>query len=167
MAYKGEEDQASSVDGKHSELLYKSLDQYNKEQKKRKRPSIILGALILLFLASSGGIILAVVLMIQPVEIQAACIARDLILFAAAIALFYICIHIRGARKNFRRRGPGPPQIYGDYLHASALLVARLGIAVWVAALVATCVMIAKAAPLPGLAGTAPYLDLVICIGAM
>ncbi|KAI1376555.1 hypothetical protein F4677DRAFT_81451 [Hypoxylon crocopeplum] len=161
------EGRASSVGDNHAQLLYQSLEQYNKEQKRTKRPSVLLVALIFLFLSSAGGIALAIVLILQPVEIQAACIARDLILFASGMALFYICLHIRGAGKDYRRSGPGPPQIYGDYLLASALLVARLGIAVWIAALVATAVMIAKAVPTGGLAGTAPYLNLVICIGAI
>ncbi|KAI1761409.1 hypothetical protein GGR53DRAFT_27363 [Hypoxylon sp. FL1150] len=161
-------EKASSVgSNNHAQLLYSSLEQYNREQKRARRPSVLLAALIFLFLSSAGGISLAVVLMLQPVEIQAACIARDLILFAASLALLYICLHIRGARKDYRRRGPGPPQIYGEYLHASALIVERLGIAVWVAALVATAVMIAKAVPLRGLAGVTPYLNLAICIGAI
>ncbi|KAI1776262.1 hypothetical protein F4818DRAFT_375182 [Hypoxylon cercidicola] len=161
---KYDEEKAWSVgDDNHAQLLYRSLEQYNNEQKRTKRPSVLLGALIFLFLSSAGGIALAVVLMLQPVEIQAACIARDLTLFAASLALLYICLHIRGARKDYTRKGPGPPQIYGEYLHASALIVERLGIAVWVAALVATVVMIAKAIPLGGLAGMTPYLNLAIC----
>lgn len=151
----------------HAQLLYSSLEQYNNEQKRRRRPSILLAALISLFLSATGGMILAIVLMLQPIDAPNACIARDLVLFAAVIALLYICLHIRGARKDYRRRGPGPPQTYGNYLHAGALLVARLGIAVWIAALVATAVMIAKAVPADGLAKTAPYLNLVVCIGAI
>ncbi|KAI0166932.1 hypothetical protein GGR52DRAFT_80914 [Hypoxylon sp. FL1284] len=165
---KYDEEKASSVGGNdHAQLLYRSLEQYNREQKRTRRPSVLLGALISLFLSSAGGISLAVILMLQPVEIQAACIARDLILFAASLTLLYICLHIRGARKDYRRRGPGPPQIYGEYLHASALIVERLGIVVWVAALVATVVMIIKAVPLPGFAGITPYLNLATCIGAI
>ncbi|KAI1100253.1 hypothetical protein F4804DRAFT_344866 [Jackrogersella minutella] len=168
MALKNDdEERASSVDENHARLLYSSLEQYNKERKRRKRPSVLLAALISLFLSSAGGITLAIVLILQPVEVQTACIARDLVLFAASLALLYICLHLRGARKDYRRRGNGPPQIYGEYLHASALLLARIGIAVWVAALVATSVMIAKPTPSTGLAKTAPYLDLVICIGAL
>ncbi|KAI2466053.1 hypothetical protein F4781DRAFT_368922 [Annulohypoxylon bovei var. microspora] len=168
MAHKnGDEEKASLVDDNHAHLLYHSLDQYNTQQKRRKRPSILLASLIFLFLSSVGGLSFAVVLLLQPVEVQSACIARDLILFASSIALVYICLHVRGARKDYTRRGNLPPQIYGEYLHASALLVARFGIAVWIAALVATSVMIAKAGPSSGLAKITPYLNLVICIGAI
>ncbi|KAH9883477.1 hypothetical protein F4778DRAFT_659776 [Xylariomycetidae sp. FL2044] len=162
-------------------LLYTSLEQYNQEQKRRRHPSIILAALLCLFLSSAGGIALAVILVLEPAEVQAACLARDLILVAAGIALLYIILHIRGARKDYTRmvshRGwqggmkanpmAGPPQIYGNYLHASALLVARLGIAVWIAALVATAVMIAKAVPFAGFPGKVPFLNLLICVGAI
>lgn len=156
-----------TVDENHAQLLYHSLEQYNTEQKRRKRPTILLASLIFLFLSSVAGISLAIVLLLQPAEVQSACIARDLVLFAASIGLVYVCIHVRGARKDYRRRGNLPPQIYGEYLHASALLVARFGIAVWVAALIATSVMIAKIESSTGLARMTPYLDLVICIGAL
>ncbi|KAI1390778.1 uncharacterized protein F4822DRAFT_163102 [Hypoxylon trugodes] len=161
------EDEASLVGDNHARLLYNSLDQYNGEQKRRRRPSVLLAALLVLFLSSAAGITIAVVLMLQPIEVQSACIARDLVLFASSIAMLYICIHIRGSRRNYIRKGPGPPQTYGNYLHASALLFARLGIAVWVAALVATNVMIAKVTTSVGIAKVAPYLDLAVCILAI
>ncbi|KAI1466454.1 uncharacterized protein F4812DRAFT_434107 [Daldinia caldariorum] len=164
---KGDEEQSSSVSDNHAELLYRSLEQYNQEQKRRKQPSFVLAALITLFLSSAGGISLAIVLMLQPTEMKFTCISRDLVLFASAIALLYICLHVRGAKKNYRRKGPGPPQVYGQYLHASALLIARLAIAVWIAALVATAVMVAKPVALEGFAKTAPYLNLVICVIAI
>lgn len=168
MALKNkDEEQASSFSDNHAELIYKSLEQYNQDQKQKKRPSFVLAALIFLFISSAGGLSLAIVLMLQPTEVKFTCISRDLVLFASAIALLYICLHIRGARKNYKRIGPGPPQIYGHYLHASALVIARLAIAIWIAALVATAVMVAKPVPSDGLARTAPYLNLVICIIAM
>ncbi|KAI5862964.1 hypothetical protein GGS23DRAFT_77119 [Durotheca rogersii] len=170
MARKNSDEEKSSFgdsDSHHAQLLYRSLEQYNEDQKRSRRPSFVLAALVFLFVSSSAGVALSIILMLQPAEVQTPCIARDLVLFAAVMSLLYICIHVRGARKDYRRRGTGPPQIYGQYLHASALLVARLGIAVWVAALVATAIVISKAAPMAGLAKVAPYLNLVICIGAL
>ncbi|KAI0874563.1 hypothetical protein GGS24DRAFT_458663 [Hypoxylon argillaceum] len=105
--------------------------------------------------------------MAKVVEMEAACLSRDIILFAAIISLLYICLHIRGARKNYKREGPGPPQIYGHYLHASALLFARLGIVIWIAALVATAIMMARAIPFQGFLAKVPALNLVLCIGAI
>jgi hypothetical protein len=151
----------------HAQLLYQSLEQYNEEQKRRRRPSVILAALLILFLSSAGGIALAIVLMVDVVEIEASCLSRDLILFAASMSLLYICLHVRGARKDYKREEPGPPQIYGHYLHASALVVARLCVGTWVAALIATAIMIARAIPFEGLSGKVPFLNLLICIGAM
>ncbi|KAI1487803.1 hypothetical protein F5X96DRAFT_123868 [Biscogniauxia mediterranea] len=151
----------------HAKLLYNSLEQYNKAQKKTRRPSVILAALICLFLSAAGGLALAVVLIVHPLEIEATCLPRDLILFASCMSLLYTGLHIRGARKDYVRTGPAPPQSYGNYLHASALLVARLGIAVWIAALIATAVVISKALHLEGFAGKVPFLDLLICIGAI
>ncbi|KAI1191031.1 hypothetical protein F5B17DRAFT_426912 [Nemania serpens] len=151
----------------HARLLYESLENYNREQKRRRRPSVILGALLVLFFSSACGITLAFVLMAKVVEVEAACLSRDLILFAGIMSLIYLCLHIRGARRDYTREGPGPPQIYGHYLHASALLFARLGIIVWIAALVATAILIARSTPLEGFAGKVPILNLLLCIGAI
>ncbi|KAI5924193.1 hypothetical protein F4810DRAFT_709911 [Camillea tinctor] len=159
--------QASVAGDTHAKLLYDSLEQYNQDQKKRRRPSVILAALICLFLSASGGLVLAIELLAHPIKIEATCLPRDLILFASCMSLLYTGLHIRGARKDYVRNGPAPPQNYGNYLHASALLIARLSIAVWIAGLVATAVVISKALPFEGFGGKVPFLDLLICIGAL
>ncbi|KAI1111916.1 hypothetical protein F5Y14DRAFT_286661 [Nemania sp. NC0429] len=151
----------------HARLLYESLEQFNREQKRSRRPSIVLAALIVLLLSSVLGITLAFVLMAKVVDVEAACLSRDLVLFAGILSLVYMCLHIKGARRDYTREGPGPPQIYGHYLHASALLFARLGILVWIAALVATAILIARPVPLEGFAGNVPILNLLLCIFAI
>ncbi|KAK5627356.1 hypothetical protein RRF57_003071 [Xylaria bambusicola] len=151
----------------HAQLLYDTLEKYHETQQKRNTASVILVALIVLFLSSAGGISLAIVLMAKVKEIEAACIARDFILFAGLMSMLYIFLHICGARRDYKRQGLGPPQMYGQYLHASAMLVARLGIVIWIAALVATAIMIARSIPLAGFAGKVPFLDLLLCVGAI
>ncbi|KXJ93434.1 hypothetical protein Micbo1qcDRAFT_203511 [Microdochium bolleyi] len=161
-------DKSSSTSGSdHAQKLHESLEQYEKEQQPPKRPKLVLAAVISLFCASAFGIILAGVTLARPVDITAACIARDLILFASVISWFYIGLHIRAARRDVYRLHPGPPQLHGEYLHATALLVARLAICIWVAALIAVSAMVAMAAPARGMEGAMPYLSLMICIGAL
>ncbi|KAI1266559.1 hypothetical protein F5Y18DRAFT_445011 [Xylariaceae sp. FL1019] len=150
-----------------SQILNTALVQNTAELKRRRRPRIVLGSLITLFLSSSGGISLAIVLLINPVEVQAACLSRDLILFASVFAILYICLHIRGARKDYTRVAPGPPQLYGHYTHATALIVSRLAIGVWISALVSTAVMISRAVPFKGFSGKLPFLYMLVCIGAI
>ncbi|KAI1327761.1 hypothetical protein F5Y16DRAFT_185038 [Xylariaceae sp. FL0255] len=156
--------------------LYDSLARLKEERQQRRLPSIVLGALLTLFVSSAGGIALAIVLMTTNLVTQdeatakgaeAACLSRDLVLFAGAMALLYIILHIRGARTEYRRVRPGAPQLYGNYLHASALVVCRLAIVVWLAALVATIVLIVRAVPFKGFIGKVPFLNLVICTGAI
>ncbi|KAI0197187.1 hypothetical protein EV127DRAFT_465802 [Xylaria flabelliformis] len=151
----------------HAQLLYHSLDQYNRVNKGRRWSSITLAALVVLFLSSASGIALAIALMVKVADIGAASLPRDVILFAATISMLYICLHVRGALKDYKREGTGPPQLYGQYLHASALLVARLSIFCWAAALISTAIMIARALPVEGFLVKLPYLDLLICIGAI
>ena len=226
-------------------------------------PCIVLAALICLFASSTGGVALAAVLIArqrvvaegsggpeqerearEALRDPAFYLARDLILFASAMAFLYIVLHVRAARRKAyccvaargsvsghgsssssggdgsmrdscsseeagaadqgrdgatgstaessgstysmrttmrssseaMRRTRLPPHLRGNYLHASALLVARLAIVVWIAALIATVVMIARAGPIPfryadgtkkGFVGAVPVLNLLICTGAM
>ncbi|RYP03611.1 hypothetical protein DL765_010438 [Monosporascus sp. GIB2] len=136
------------------------------------------------------------------------CLARDLVLFASLLALLYLALRVRGAlRRNNHRRssyisngseqvqgheggsssrgrvmtgGPGGPPhtMRGDFLHAGALLVSRLAIGVWVAALATTAVLIARAGRGmegdggrgmlgAGVVGAAPVLELLVCIFAI
>jgi hypothetical protein len=69
--------------------------------------------------------------------------------------------------KEITRENTGLPQKYGERLYATALLLARLSISVWVVALVATAIMISRAIPFEGLAAKLPIINLVICTGAM
>ncbi|KAI1361931.1 hypothetical protein F5Y08DRAFT_287553 [Xylaria arbuscula] len=150
-----------------AQLLYHTTEKANLARHKKNRPGVILVALIVLFLSSAGGISLAIVLMAKVQEIEMACFARDFILFAGILSQLYIGLHVFAARREYKREGVGPPQMYGQYLHASAMLVARLAIVTWIAALVATAIMIARSIPLAGFAGKVPFLDLLLCVGAI
>jgi hypothetical protein len=164
---KEEQTNTSQTPGDEAQMQYSSLEQLNSEKTRRNWPAVILAALVVLFVSSGAGIALAVVLMLNPVEALGACLSRDLILFGAGISLLYICVHIKGALQGYTRTETGPPQIFGNYLHATALLIARLSIGVWIAALVSTAIMIAKAVPLRGWADKLPFLYILICVSAV
>lgn len=166
MAQDADHSSLSSDDEKA--LLFNSLQLHglHEAQKQKRRSTVILAALCILLTSSVGGISLAAVLMVYPVESQA-CVSRDLVLFAACFSILYIGVHIRGAVKNCTKTQPGPPQLYGNDLHATAIVVERLSIVVWVAALIATAVMMADVGRFTGFAAKVPYLNLVICIGAL
>ncbi|KAI1312947.1 hypothetical protein F5Y03DRAFT_381610 [Xylaria venustula] len=151
----------------HARLLYDSLEKYEESRRKNKRASFILAALISLLMSSVGGIALAIVLMVRVVAVEAICFSRDFMLFAGIMSLLYISLHIFAARKDYRRDGHGPPQLYGQYLHGSAVLVARLGIVTWIGTLGATVVMIARGVPLEGFSARVPFLNLLLCVGAI
>lgn len=162
-----EQDYTCQSSGGEAQLQYSSIEQFNRDQAQKQWPSIILAAVIVLFVSSGGGVALAVVLMLNPLEVQGVCLSRDLILFAACLSILYTGLHCRAAIKDTTRENTAPPQIYGDYLHATALFLARLSIGVWIVALVATAIMISRAIPFEGLAAKLPIINLVICTGAM
>lgn len=144
-----------------------STEQLKQRQRRRKLPRVILAVLCILFLSSAGGIALAVTLILDPAEVQGASLSRDLILYAAVLSLLYVVLHIRAALRRTITTQMAPSYMYGDGLHASALVVARLSIATWIGALIATAAMISKASPLQGLASKSPILNLLICTGAL
>jgi len=161
-------DKASSTTGDDdTKKLQESLEQIEKDRRLPRRPTLILAAILSLFGSSTFGIILAGITLARPVDVVAACISRDLILFASVVSYFYIGLHIRAARREVYRLHPGPPQLHGEYLHATALLVSRLSICIWISALIAVSAMVAMSAPARGMEGAVPYLNLMICIGAV
>lgn len=168
---RGEQDQASvcSTGDDTSRMAYVASGQLSPAERRRKLPRVMLAVLCVLLLSSAGGIALAIVLIFEPGEAQGTCLSRDLILYAALLSLLYMTLHIRAALRDHAKRQRGPPHVYGDYLHASALVVARLSIVAWTCALIATAAMIAKppSPPLQGLAGKSPILNLLVCIGAL
>lgn len=148
------------------------------EQAARRRRAVVLAALCLLLLAAGSGLAVATLRFLHPPHAQSALLARHLVLAASAMSVIYIGIHVRGARSN-RLRPPGPPHFFGEYTLAGAMVVSRLAIAVWIAALVATAIMLAST-PNPSAIGVAgatspsiplavllPILHLVVCLVAM
>ncbi|RYP69286.1 hypothetical protein DL769_005307 [Monosporascus sp. CRB-8-3] len=85
----------------------------------------------------------------------------------------------RSSSGAMRSGAGGPPHtMRGDFLHAGALLVSRLAIGVWVAALATIAVLIARAGRGvegdggrgmlgAGVVGAAPVLELLVCIFAL
>ena len=199
---------------------------YSRGRGRGPGPTVILAALVSLLVSSAAGVALAGVLMARQRDRLAApdesfdpafYLARDLILFASAMAILYVALHVRAARRRVYccarstgasagsdggssgdgdaardscsggSEGGSAPDGHNDSNSSggggggggssgSALLVARLAIIVWIAALIATAVMIARAGPIPfryadgskkGFVGAVPVLNLLICIGAM
>ncbi|KAK7964255.1 hypothetical protein PG988_011229 [Apiospora saccharicola] len=151
-----------------------SLEEFSQQKKaagRRKRPFFMLIAVILLFLVSGGGVALSVLLFINPVEAEYVNLARILVLVASGVSLLYTAIHVRGAFSNYVNDAPHiPPHFRGEYVHASALIVARLGIPTWVAAAVATALLISKSEHPLGIFGKQipyPLLFLIACVVAL
>ncbi|KAK8030016.1 hypothetical protein PG993_011307 [Apiospora rasikravindrae] len=168
--------QSSGLGANDLQRLDVSLEEFSKQSKKanmgrRKRPFFMLVAVLFLFLVSGGGVALAVLSFVKPVEAEGFRLARDLVLVASGMSLLYTIIHVRGAFSNYVNDAPHiPPHFRGEYVHASALIVARLGIPVWIAASVATAILISKSEQPLGIYGNQipyPLLDLIICVVAL
>lgn len=142
------------------------------EQAGRHRRAVMLAALCLLLLAAGSGLVLAILSFLRSDHDQSARLACRLVLAASAMSLIYIGFHLRGARSN-RLRPPGAPHFFGEYTLAGALMVSRLAIGIWFAALVATAVTMAStpkrltASPSIAFGISLPLLHLVVCLVAM
>ncbi|KAK8062333.1 hypothetical protein PG997_014430 [Apiospora hydei] len=168
--------QSSGLGANDLQRLDASLEEFSQQSKKagkgrKKRPFFMLVAVLLLFLVSGGGVAIAVLSFVKPVEAEGFRLARDLVLVASGMSLLYTIIHVRGGFSNYVNDAPHiPPHFRGEYVHASALIVARLGIPVWIAASVATAILISKSKQPLGISGNQipyPLLDLIICVVAL
>lgn len=137
------------------------------ERKRRKRPTIILTALCILLLSSGIGLTITVLLMLKPVTSQTASLSRDLIFFSALLSLLYAGLHIHAAMRDYRWTASGPPFLRGNYLHAGALLSARLAIILWIISLIATVVSLVKDSSTENFADKLPFVNLLVCLIAM
>lgn len=163
-----EKDNLSRFGDDESLLLYNSLEDLKQQRKNGKQPTVVLGSLCALFLLSAGGIALAVLMNLNPLQVQGVSAERNLIICAASTTIFYVGLHVGGAARNYTRTRNGPPQLFRNYLHMGALVLARISILIWVAALVATVFI------LPGslafvhlLSGKLPLLNALVCTAVM
>ncbi|KAK7993463.1 hypothetical protein PG989_006844 [Apiospora arundinis] len=174
-ALPSESQQSSGLGEKDLQHLDASLEELSQQKKakrgRRKRPFFMLVAVLFLFLVSGGGVALAVLLFLNPSQAEHIQLARDLVLVASGMSLVYTVIHVRGAFTNYVNDAPHiPPHFRGEYTHAFALIVARLGIPVWIAASVATALLISKSQQPLGISGGQipyPLLYLIICVVAL
>ncbi|KAK8079132.1 adenosylmethionine decarboxylase [Apiospora phragmitis] len=169
------ETQSAGLGDNDLQRLNASLEEFSQQKEKaagrRKRPIFMLVAVLVMFLVSGGGVALAVLHFVNPIEAEGIRLACDLVLVASGMSLLYTAIHVRGAFSNYVNDAPHiPPHFRGEYVHASALIVARLGIPVWIAAAVATALLISKSEHPLGIFGNQipyPLIDLIICVVAL
>jgi hypothetical protein len=140
------------------------------ETKRRQQlPFLAVSALFVLFLSSGNGVAFSVVSVVFGLRIEGDVPSRVLVFLASVLSLTYIVIHICGSRTYYTVTQHGPPWIYGNYLHGSALLLTRIGFGLWIAAIVATCILVSDI----GITSTATtsqlsiYINLVICVIAL
>ncbi|KAI1818154.1 hypothetical protein GGS20DRAFT_392648 [Poronia punctata] len=125
-----------------------------------RRSTILLISLLTLFLSSISGTTLSIVDMAtnkSPPSPSSSCLSRDLILFSAILSLSYIYLHIRGARKKTKKENEN-----------GALIVSRLAICAWIAALISTAILGSRHRHgKQGTRGGMLVLNLLVCAGAI
>jgi hypothetical protein len=110
---------------------------------RRNHPVLALLSVTLLFLASSFGVAVSVVVQQLGLQTDGDGAARLVLFIASCAGVLYVLLHLIAARRGTPRYY-GSPQIYGEYLYSLALLLLRLGIPVWIAAVVLTALRAAK-----------------------
>ena len=151
-----------------STILGQRVSSAKKKEKTRRRFSLsALPAVFLLLLASGAGIALATLTTLYPFLRAGQDLPSRILVFSASVMGFSCATaHLVGARTDyFRPKGSGPPQIYGNHLHAAALMLGRFGLPVWIVAIVLTSLLIAKIGVVlnGGLEGKSPYISILVC----
>ncbi|KAK3937762.1 hypothetical protein QBC46DRAFT_356413 [Diplogelasinospora grovesii] len=149
-----------------------SADGRAKERRKfRVYASISLLFVIILFLSSGTGIALSVIVIVFKPPSPGGNLSlpsRTLLFAASCMSLLYVLFHVLAARKPYHK-GHGPPQSYGQYVVALALLLARLGIPIWIASVVLAAIIAAGLGlnVARGLVGNIPWLNLLVSVSAL
>ncbi len=152
-------------------LFAASLDDRLREVRRHGRvlPGLALFALAGLFLSCGAGVAFTVVAVRFSLRVAGDGPSRVVVFAASVVGLLYVVVHVWASRTRYAAAQQGPPWIYGRYLHSAALLLSRLGFALWIAAIVTTSLLLAtigisfKA----GLRDQTIYLNLVICAVAL
>lgn len=133
-------------------ILFLNDDTNKARAKSRARPRACpltaLLALTLHMISSGGGIALSVLVYLLKLQVTAAgnldLVARILLFGASCMGPFYVIMHLFAAREHYvRSQQTGSPQIYGYFTAAVAVLVMRLGLPVWLGAVVISALVAA------------------------
>ena len=139
-------------------------------RKARRFPFLSFLSVLLVFLSSGSGIALFAVISALNLESPGDFASRILLLVASCMSIVYVCLHLLASRKTYvKNHGSRSPQIYGHYVVALALLLARLTLPVWIAAVVTTAVVAANTGmdTSRGISGNVPWLNLLASVSAL
>lgn len=142
----------------------------SRQPKPRRFPFLSLLSLLLVLLSSGSGIALFVVIALLKLKSPGDFASRILVLVASCMSIIYVVLHLIASRKTYiKNHGSRSPQIYGHYVVALALLLARLSLPVWIAAVVTTAVIAAKTGldASRGIQGNVPWLNLLASVSAL
>lgn len=156
----------SQIESDPESLFSTSLQAKLKDVNRHRHvPTVAFFALVGQFLSSGTGIAFSVIVVLFSLRVDGDLISRILVFSASVVTLLYVLVHLRGSRTTYTVTQHGPPWLYGNHLHASALLLTRLGFAVWIAAIITTSMLVSKigisfSASIPQ---QAIYLNLIVC----
>lgn len=150
-------------------FTFEPEDQLKGVEKHGRLPSIALAALLTLFLSSGAGIAFSVVSLLYSLRVAGDLPSRLLVFSASVVGIIYVVIHIWASRTHYTVTQHGPPWLYGNNLHTCAILLSRLGLAGWIAAIVLTSLLTAEIgiSLAASLADQTIYLNIVICAVAL
>lgn len=151
-------------------IAHVTADSQNGRPKSRRYPFLSLLSVLLVLLSSGSGIALFIVIAVLKLESPGDFASRVLLLVASCMSIAYVALHLAASRKTYvKNHGSRSPQIYGHYVVALALLLARLSLPVWIAAIVTTAVIAAKTGldGSRGVQGNMPWLNLLASVSAL
>lgn len=115
----------------------------------RACPVVALLALFVHMISSGCGIALSALIVRYGLDMVSTdilnLVARILVFAASCMGPFYVFMHLVAAREHFvRSQRNGTGQIFGNVSVAVAVLVMRLGLPVWIAAVVLSALLAAQ-----------------------
>jgi len=135
-------DPSPTADAASPAALAARLRDARARRRHRHAPTVALVGLIGLFLASGTGVAFSVIAVHFDLRAAGDALSRVLVFAACAAGLLYLVVHVWGARTRYVATQHGPPWLYGNHLHAAALLLSRAGFGAWIAAIISTSLLV-------------------------
>lgn len=141
------------------------------KRRRRACPVLALLGLLLHFLTTGCGVAICVIIVRFGLQVTTAgtldLVGRILVFVASCMGIFYVLMHACAAREKYIR-SHGNAHVFGFFTVAVAIIIMRLAVPVWIAAVVITALVAASKgfALENGVQGNVIWIQLgIACLG--
>jgi hypothetical protein len=132
-------------------------------RRNRRLAIVALISIMILFLTAGSGITLNILTFLYSIQAEGDFPSRIVTLTASVLAFLLVVVHMEGSWTDFRS---GETGVDRKWRHTVALGLGRVGVLVWLAAIILTSIVISQTPFLldSQVQGKGPYLGILVCV---